>query len=67
MKFGESEFVVTESYAAQLRARRDLFRRFTATDKALFTTLVTPNGVRANAHRDAVVDATVDASAFFAV
>ena len=39
----------------------------TGTDKALFTTLVTPYGVRTNAHRYAVFDATMDASALFAV
>ncbi len=65
MKFVESELVVDKALARQLRARREIFARATKTRKSLFTTLVTTFGVRANQHRDAVVDSTVEMAALF--
>lgn len=62
MKFCEGEFVVDKAYAQKLRSRREVFARETNTRKALFTTLITTHGVKANLHRDAVVDLALDAS-----
>jgi hypothetical protein len=50
MKFSEAEFVIDKAYARELAHKRDTFRAVTRTRKALFTTLVTTYGVRANEH-----------------
>jgi hypothetical protein len=50
MKFSEAEFVIDKAYARELAHKRDTFRAITKTRKALFTTLVTTYGVRANEH-----------------
>lgn len=63
MKFSESEFVITKKYAAELAAKRDIFRRASRTKKALFLTLVTTYGVKRNVHSDAlgILSLTMDA------
>ncbi len=66
MKFCEGEFVVDKAYAQSLRNKREVFARATSTRKALFTTLVTTHGVRANRHRDAVVDRSVEVDSLLA-
>lgn len=66
MKFCEGEFVVDKAYARALRNKREIFARVTKTSKALFTTLVTTHGVRANRHRHAAVDCTVEVDALLA-
>lgn len=63
MKFSEAAFVIDKAYARALVERRDAFRRLTGTSKALFTTLVTARGLAPTRHRDAAVDAAIDASA----
>ncbi|RLB64407.1 MAG: ATP-binding protein [Deltaproteobacteria bacterium] len=65
MKFCEGEFVVDKAYARNLRNKREVFAQATKTRKALFTTLVTTHGVRANRHRDAVVDRTIEVDSLF--
>jgi len=63
MKFSESEFVIDKAYARELALKRDAFRAATSTRKALFLTLVTTYGVRANEHaaRLGVQAVTMDA------
>lgn len=65
MKFSESEFVVDKRYAAELRSKRDVFQRETATRKATIITMVTTYGVRDNAWRREVVDKELDMGALF--
>jgi uncharacterized protein len=66
MKFSEAEFVVDKRYAAELRSKRDAFRRTTASKKTLLLTMVTTYGVRENAHRDELIAASVEMGALFA-
>jgi hypothetical protein len=55
MKFSEAEFVVDKACARDLAHKRDTFRAVTGTRKALFVTLVTAHGVRANEHSRGLV------------
>jgi hypothetical protein len=66
MKFSEAEFVIDRRCAADLRLKRETFRRTTQTRKALLLTMVTTYGVRQNAHRGELVDASVEMGALFA-
>ncbi|MCP5506218.1 MAG: AAA family ATPase [Chlamydiales bacterium] len=50
MKFVNDEFVITKSYAEQLRRKRSLFEERTRTKKAIFMTLITPFGAKENGY-----------------
>ena len=50
MKFSEREYLMTEREAAHLRRRKGNFIEATNTHKAVHITLVTPYGVKQNAH-----------------
>lgn len=65
MKFSEAEFVVDKAYAKELAGKRDVFRAATRTNKALFITLVTTYGVRANEHARGLVAQSVTMDALF--
>ena len=65
MKFSEAEFVIDKRYAAELRSKRDVFRRQSKTRKALLLTMVTTYGVRQNPYRDELVAASVPMGALF--
>jgi hypothetical protein len=66
MKFSDAEFVIDKRYAAELRAKRETFRRVAGTKKTILLTMVTTYGVRKNVHRDELVAASVEMSALFA-
>lgn len=65
LKFSEGEFVIDKRYAAELRAKRDVFRRETKTRKAVLLTLVTTHGARDNEHRRELVDKELTMDALF--
>lgn len=65
LKFSEAEFVIDKRYAAELRAKRDVFLRATGTRKAVLVTMVTTYGVRRNAYEGELVAASVPMSALF--
>jgi hypothetical protein len=63
MKFSESEFVIDKAYARELERKRDAYRAASANRKAMFLTLISTYGVRANDHaqRLGVRSLTMDA------
>ncbi len=65
MKFSEGEVVIDKRLAAELRARRDAFRRATGTKKTLLLTLVTTHGLRRNAWSNELIARTVTMDALF--
>lgn len=65
MKFSEAEFVIDKGYAAELRAKREAFRRISKTRKTILLTMVTTYGVRENPYRDELVAASVELDALF--
>ncbi|NGX43470.1 MAG: hypothetical protein K940chlam7_01768 [Chlamydiae bacterium] len=56
IKYSDSPFSVTKTYRKDLERKKRVFHQVTATRKALFTTLVTPFGVKKNSHSIAIVD-----------
>jgi uncharacterized protein len=50
MKYVQGELVVDKAQARELERKREVFRRISRTRKALFLTVVTTVGVRANEH-----------------
>jgi predicted AAA+ superfamily ATPase len=65
VKFSEAPFTIDKRYAAELRHKRDAFRRATATKKSLITTAITTFGLQDNAHSRELVDRSLDMAALF--
>jgi hypothetical protein len=65
MKFSEGEFSIDRNYAAELRRKRDTFRRITGSRKTLLITLVTTHGLRNNQHARDLVDRSLTLDALF--
>lgn len=63
MKFSESELVIDKAYARELEHKRDAYREAFGDRKAVFLTLISTYGVRANDHaqRLGVRSLTMDA------
>lgn len=55
-KFVTSEFEIKKSYADTLRKKKHLFQEMTKTRKTLFTTMLTPYGVKENQHYFETID-----------
>jgi len=67
MKFADGEFTIDKRYAAELRHKRDTFRRITRTRKNLFLTMVSTFGVHNNAHAKELVAASLTSDALFGI
>ena len=52
MKYSVDAFTVSKKYESELRERREVFRETTGTSSSLHLTLVTPVGLKRNAHSD---------------
>jgi len=65
MKFSEGQFTLDKSYAAELRQKRDTFRRISGTRKNIFLTMVTTFGIVDNAYAKELVANSVLAEEFF--
>lgn len=50
IKFSQSEFAITKDYAEKIRKKKEEFQKATQTKKAIFITMLTPYGVKKNAH-----------------
>lgn len=59
MKYSESEFVISKAYAEILKRKLDVFKQQTKTGKQLFLALISANGVKQNAYREALISAVV--------
>jgi hypothetical protein len=66
MKFSEKEFVIDKAYARDLRSKLEVFRRVTATRKAVFLAIVTTAGLRPNEYQAELVQNVVELQALFA-
>ena len=65
MKFSEGPFTIDKSYAAELRQKRDIFRRITGTRKNLFLTMITTFGIADNPYAKELVGNSVLADELF--
>lgn len=65
MKFTNDEFVITKSYAEDLRRKKALFEEKTKTKKAIFMTLITPFGAKENSYFQEVISHQLTLDALF--
>jgi hypothetical protein len=65
MKFSDAEFTIDKRYAAELRRKRDTFRRVTGTRKNVFLTMVTTFGLTDNAYAKELVAKSLTTDALF--
>lgn len=65
MKYSDSEYTVTKTYAEELKRKRDVLRRETKTKKTVFITMVTTFGVLKNVHSIGNVDNQLTMDALF--
>lgn len=66
MKFSDGLFTIDKRYAAELRHKRDVFRRVTGTRKAVLTTMITTHGLTDNPYARELIDNTLTMDALFA-
>jgi hypothetical protein len=50
IKFCEEEFEITKDYAKDLERKKSVFQKITRTKKTIFLTMITPFGLKENAH-----------------
>lgn len=60
MKFTNAPFTIDKTYAQNLENKKDVFRKITHIDNALFTTLVTTYGLIKNIHASSVTEIVLD-------
>jgi uncharacterized protein len=65
MKFYAAEFVITKSYAAELRYRKQQFIEQTKTKKIVQFTFITNHGIKENAYSNELVDQQITLTDFF--
>ncbi len=59
IKWSHEEYILTKSYAAELRKKMALFKHFTGTKKQLYLVMITPYGLLRNEHNTGLVDSEV--------
>ena len=65
MKYSAAPFSITKKYAEELRNKQQVFQSVTKTQKALFLTLVTTNGLADKAYSQELVNNRVEVDALF--
>ncbi len=65
MKFSDSDFVISKSYADILRNKRDVFRARTGTRKTVFIVMITTHGTKENVHYQQLIDQQLTLDALF--
>jgi hypothetical protein len=66
IKFSEKPYVITQSYAAQLAQKINVFKEVTGTRKSVFLTMLTTFGLQANAYTAALVQQSLEMDVLFA-
>ncbi|MBL0911859.1 MAG: AAA family ATPase [Bacteroidia bacterium] len=66
MKFSINPFTIDKRYAAELRNKIGVFRNETQTRKAVFLTMISTYGVKANEHSAGLVQNNLDMDCLFA-
>lgn len=65
IKYSDGPFTVTKEYAKKLEYKKVLFREKTGTKKTLFTTLLTPYGIRKGEASSWAIDSEITMDALF--
>lgn len=64
-KFAMNPFVIDRPYADNLRNKMSVFSADTQTKKALFMTMITPYGLKMNAHSNSIIQNDLNMDIFF--
>lgn len=65
MKYSDTEFVIDKEYLEKLQNKKNVFKQQTETSKTLFTTMITPYGVKKNSHYLSIVDSELTINDLF--
>jgi len=65
VKFSNTEYIITKTYANDLRRKTALFKHYTKTKKQIFLTLISTYGLLPNQHSISVVDRELKLDALF--
>jgi len=65
IKYTNTEFVITKSYADELKNKRDQLKRITGTKKNIFIALITPHGLKENNYSQSLVDQQLTMNVLF--
>ena len=65
IKWASTEFIITKSYAAELRKKIALFKNFSKTKKQVFLTFISTYGVLPNEHSQGMVDKEIQLDDIF--
>ena len=59
IKYTEKPFIIDKQYSEKLKQKIEIFKRITRTNKQIFLTMISANGVRTTKYKNDLVDATV--------
>ena len=65
IKYTDTPFTITKSYAENLRNKRDIFKAKTKTFKTIFVTFIAAHGVQINAYYEEIVSNQITLDALF--
>ena len=65
IKFSNSEYTITSSYAKQIRNKVSAFKHFTKTRKSLFPTMITTFGLKENVHSKELIQQSIGMKILF--
>ncbi len=65
MKYSESEYLITNAYAGELKRKKETFKRETKTKKTVFVTMLTTFGVQQNKYFHGYADNQLTMDALF--
>lgn len=66
MKFSRDQFVISRSYANELRKKENVFRAVTNSRKSIFITMITTYGVKENSYKLELVEQELNIDTLFA-
>jgi uncharacterized protein len=65
IKFNENPYIITKSYAQEMRLKMTAFKHFTKNKKTLFVTFITAGGVAQNSESNALLQSTINLDDLF--
>lgn len=65
MKFTESPFAIDKKYGKELRQKARVFRERSASNKVLFLTMITANGIKENQYSTELVSNEIHLAQLF--
>ncbi len=64
-KFYDKEFSISKNYASELKEKKDIFERVSATNKTVFMSMITTHGLSSNIHKNGLIQQEIDMNDLF--